>query len=124
QQAANSGVRILVNTPELQAVRNDDLLMGQAVFYQAGEVELLEGLTITATAPCVLILQRTPTGKHRLTVADPNRELGSVHLRISAKVELAGEGVHSIWQEEKGMSDLLIELPKGQYAGSSVGVEW
>jgi chondroitin AC lyase len=55
QAVAKQEISILRNSPELQAVRNHDPLMGQAVFYRAGQVELLEGIIVHASAPCLLI---------------------------------------------------------------------
>ena len=124
EKAINSPTSILVNSPEIQAVAHVDLDMQQAVFYQAGEIQLSNGLSLMAYAPCIVMYQKLPNDKTRLTVSDPNRELGSIHLSLSERIETQGEHYLFHWNEQKQVSELLIDLPTGQYAGSSRVIEW
>jgi chondroitin AC lyase len=123
-QVAGQNITVLANTPELQAVRNAKQSMGQAVFYNAGQVELFEGLDLHASAPCIVILRAADGGSYRLTVSDPNRELSHLHLRVSAEIDCIGEAGHVFWNASEQMSELLIQLPQGQFAGTSVTVQW
>lgn len=120
---SRENIAILANTPEVQAVRHATLDMCQAVFYEAGEVQVSDDLTLAAATPGIVILQQTSDGT-RLTASDPNRELGKMILSISARVEESGAGYRAFWNEEEQVSELIIDLPQGQYAGSSVTIEW
>ena len=50
------------NTEAIQAVRNIDLDMTQAIFYEAGTLEA-QGYTLEAKAPCVLLIKGISSGK-------------------------------------------------------------
>ncbi|MEM7366946.1 MAG: polysaccharide lyase family 8 super-sandwich domain-containing protein [Bacteroidota bacterium] len=122
QGSSNNNIRILTNTPELQAVSHKGLGMTQVVFYQAGKIELPDALSLACEMAGVVLLQRLADNQFQLTVSDPNRELGKIVLSISRRVKPMGENVRTIWDEKKQVSDILIDLPQGQYAGSSVSV--
>ena len=98
--------------------------MCQAVFYQAGEVRLPGGLQLQSATPGIVLLQQSDTGKFRLTVADPNRELGKMMLSISTEVAGEGPTYRAFWNEREKFSSIIIELPDGQDAGSSRTIEF
>jgi chondroitin AC lyase len=58
-----------------------------------------------------------------ITVADPNRELRTVHFSVSSRIEKSGENFEAEWNEEEGVSEVAVELPQGVYAGESVTIE-
>jgi chondroitin AC lyase len=122
QITAQQNISILANTPEVQAVRHDFLQMYQAVFYQAGEIRLNDELMLQCHTPGIVILAILPSGEIKLTVSDPNRELGAMHLSLSVRIENSGENFWVFWNEQRQESKLSIDLPRGQYAGSSVSV--
>lgn len=122
QAEASSQIRILSNTPELQAAFNAELNMIQAVFYQTGSLQIPEGLNLEAHTPGIVLLHRLPNNHIQLTVSDPNRELGRIMLSLNLRVAASGEKGTSRWDEAKQLSEIMIDLPKGQYAGSSVTV--
>lgn len=122
QNSAAENISILANEPEVQAVYHAGSKQCQAVFYQAGAVRITDELRLTCETPGIVLLQTLPSGAIRLTVADPNRELGAMYLSVSKKLEKTGEHFRAVWNEVKKESEIIIELPEGQYAGSSVSI--
>ncbi len=123
QQVAADNISILSNTPEVQAVYHSDLSMLQAVFYQAGTLTLTDDLTLHAHTPGIVLLQSLPQGKFKLTVSDPNRTQGSYHLGLSTKLEQEGSHFQSFWNAKDEVTEILLDLPEGQYMGSSRTIE-
>lgn len=68
------------------------------------------------------MVQLLPNDQIKITVSDPNRELGAMHLSLSKRIETEGENFMAFWNERKQESEIIIDLPQGQYAGSSVSV--
>ena len=60
---------------------------------------------------------------NEISVSDPNRELGKMHISISTKVQKTGEKFNSIWHADNNLSEITIDLPTGVYAGKSVTVD-
>lgn len=119
----NNPVTVIANTPENQVVMHTQLNMIQAVFYQAGEISLPGGNRLGMESPGIIILQNLPDGKMKITVTDPNRQLGKMYVSISQNVKRSGENFVAFWNEKKQQSEIIIDLPQGQYVGSSVSIE-
>jgi len=124
QDSPSEAISILANTPQIQAVAHEGLNMHQVIFYQAGTIELEDGLTLTAHCPGIMILRVIPDGTYQLTVSDPNRELKTMHVSLSTRIDTKGEGYIAYYDRQVQATHLLIELPDGQYTGSSATVEW
>lgn len=123
QNKSKQSIIVLSNTPEIQAVKNKLLNICQAVFYKAGEVQLNQNLKLVSENPGIIMV-KTINGKvTEISVTDPNRELGKMHLAISEKIEKQGENYNTVWDEKKGLSEISIDLPQGNYAGQSVTIE-
>ncbi len=122
--ASRKNVSIISNTPAVQAVKHQGLQMVQAVFYQAGEIELSGNLKLGSKTPGIVMIKMEGDQIAQVSVADPNRELGEMALRVSAKMEKSGDNYHSFWNESENASELTIELPRGNYTGSSVTIHW
>lgn len=96
-------VAILSNTPELQAVRQTDLGVTEAVFYAAGKLAIGPDHWLAADQPCVLVYVE---GQH---IAAANPTGGSVDLTVTLhregsreqKIGFAGLGLASQTQELK-----------------------
>jgi chondroitin AC lyase len=123
QHASTENISILANTPEVQAVSHAALNICQAVFYKAGEIQLAGNLKLKCEAPGIVIFQTLPQNEINLTVSDPNRELGKMHLSISTKIEKEGEHFKAFWNEKEQVSEIIIDLPDSHYAGSSVTIK-
>lgn len=122
QGTSQENISVLSNSPEMQAVSHASLQMYQIVFYQAGEIQISEELKLKCETPGIVMLQVRAADEIILTVADPNRDLGAMHLSLSTKIEKQGENFTSYWNERKKVSEILIDLPKGHFTGSSVTV--
>lgn len=123
QETSVKQISILANTPEVQAVSHAALDMVQAVFYQAGEIQISNGRKLICDTPGIIILKDVSSNKIKLTVSDPNRELGKMHLSISKKLKKEGKNFRTFWNESTQMTEIIIDLPKGHYTGSSVSIE-
>jgi chondroitin AC lyase len=122
QNSSGKQVQILANTPYLQAVKHVGLSMYQAVFYKAGEVQITERINLKCGSPGIVMLKREGEKITRISVSDPNREGSVIHLYISARMEQEGENYKAVWNEKEKLTELVIELPQGHYAGQSVTI--
>ncbi|WP_149273157.1 polysaccharide lyase family 8 super-sandwich domain-containing protein [Pareuzebyella sediminis] len=113
---------VLSNTPYLQAVRHNTLGICQIIFYKAGEIRLTDHLTLRSDTPGIVMLKTNGRDIKEISVADPNRELGKMHLSLSAKIKKKGGTYGTLWDKEKGISTLSIEMPSGVEAGKSVTI--
>lgn len=120
---AGQQISILSNTPGIQAVKHSGLNICQVVFYTSGEIKVSENLTIGMDSPGTVMVKIAGASVKQLSVADPSRKLGKIHVSITGKVEKNGENFRSFWNEKKGRSEIAIELPQTVYAGQSVTIE-
>ena len=107
----------------LAVVRNDSMAqvvysetLGQygIVCYEAGTVELPDGLMIEVDRPVIFLLKMSG-GKYDFVAADPLYDGGDAVLDVSVS-ERAKDG------NVKEMLDFQVDFPQGQYTGSSVVV--
>ncbi len=122
RNSSKNNVTVLSNTPELQAVKHAGLEMCQAIFYKAGEIQVTENLKLTSDNPCIVMLKMQDHKPLQISVADPNRELGKIHLSLSSKIENEGKNFKAVWNEQEKVSEISINLPQGVYAGKSVTI--
>jgi len=59
----------------------------------------------------------------KISVADPNRELGKFHLSFSSKSEKSGNNFSAIWNKREGMTNVSVVMPQDVYSGDSVTIE-
>lgn len=98
---ATPQIELLSNTPDLQAVFHKSLGLAYFVFYRSGRVNVLDGLTVEADSPGMVMLHYKDGAVREVTVSDPSRKSGKLHLAINGQ-------------------ELAIDLPQGVYAGMSV----
>ncbi len=122
QNTSNNNVTILSNTADLQAVRHSGLRMCQAVFYKAGEVQITGRIKLTCDGPGMVMLKAEGGNISQISVSDPNRELGKIHLSISSKIEKTGDNFEAVWNEKEKLTEIAIDLPQDNYAGQSVTI--
>jgi chondroitin AC lyase len=123
QNISKANIEILVNSPELQVVKNKALQICQAVFYKAGEIQVSEKIKLISDNPGIVMLKMNGDKITEISVADPNRELGRFHLSISDRFEKGNNNFTAVWNEKVGVSEISINLPRGNYAGKSVTIE-
>ncbi|MEL7160039.1 MAG: polysaccharide lyase family 8 super-sandwich domain-containing protein, partial [Bacteroidota bacterium] len=114
-------VRVLANNRWLQAVTHAGLGLTQVIAYRGGSVELDGRTKLTLDGPGALLLQRNQDGSLRkITVADPGRRLDRLHFSVSGHYDGAGEGYTARYETTEDRTYFSVELPKGEFAGSSV----
>jgi chondroitin AC lyase len=104
---AHPPVRIITNTPEQQAVINNQLGVAEIVFYGPGSVALTPGVTVKVDHPCIAMLVKHAKST-RIAVSSPGGEFLSVHLTLTTP------------QKEKILN---FEMPSGDMAGKSQVLE-
>jgi len=114
---------ILSNTPDIQAVKHTGLNICEAVFYTSGEIRVSESLKIGMDSPGVLMVKSEGSAIKQISVSDPSRKLGKIHLSVTGKIEESGANFKSTWNNEKQISEISIDLPQTVYAGKSVTIE-
>ncbi|WP_119079764.1 polysaccharide lyase family 8 super-sandwich domain-containing protein [Chitinophaga alhagiae] len=97
-------VKILANTPALQAVQHTGLQRTGIVFYEAGSVKVNDRLTLAATQPCIVMVKADGAAVSALAVAEPTQKLGSLQLTMNDRT-------------------VDVTLPAGAQAGSTVIVQ-
>jgi chondroitin AC lyase len=122
QNTSRNNVSILSNTPELQAVKHSGLKMCQAVFYKAGEVQITDRIILKCDCPGIVLVKAEGGNITQISVSDPNRELGKIHLSISSKIEKSGDNFKAVWNENEKVTEIAIDLPRDNYAGQSVTI--
>ncbi|MBF0244262.1 MAG: hypothetical protein HQL31_03185, partial [Planctomycetes bacterium] len=95
---------ILSNTADSQAVWQAGL--GQAVFYQPGQISFPDGQVIAADRPCALIYKGA-NPKAVVTLGQPAEEEGMLRLELSGPLAMSAG----------------IPFPGGSRAGMSVTIE-
>lgn len=120
---AGQQVKILSNTREIQAVSHLGLNICQIVFYTSGEIKVSENLMIGIDSPGTVMVKTEGAVVKQISVADPSRKLGKIHVSVTGKIEKSGENFRSFWNEKKRVSEIVIELPQTVYAGQSVTIE-
>jgi hypothetical protein len=105
-------VRILADTPEQQAVINDQLGVAEIVFHSSGSATLGDGFSVQTDRPCLMMLVRQGEAT-RIALSSPGGEVAAVHVIITTP------------QAEQR---LTFELPGGELAGKSqvmaVPIRW
>ena len=117
-------VRIVSNTPQLQAVAHPGAEVVYGVFYEAGTMSVPGGPQIELAQPG-LVLCRFENGRvRRLAVADPTAKLARMRLSVHAQLEGEGDGWKAVWNAERKRTDIRVDLPRGLSAGKSVMMDF
>ncbi len=113
--AKRPAVKVLRNDPQLQAVRHERLAVTALAFYKAGGATVDRELTIGVDTPCLMLLRQTPS-ELAISLSNPENRAGTVCVDVSET--LHGEGVHAA--PDAAGSRIVVDLPEGMAAGSSV----
>jgi len=122
QNTSRNNINILSNTTEIQAVKHTGLQMCQAIFYKGGDIQVTDQLNLKCYCPGIVLLRAEGNRITQISVSDPNRELSKIHLSVTAKIEKSGDKFQAVWNEEDGVTEFAIELPRDNYAGQSVTI--
>ena len=123
QASSKNDIAIIKNTPYVQAVKHHSLDMIQMVFYKAGNLEIDDDIVIQAETPGIILLQMDGQELRQIAVSDPNRELGVFRFTISTRVNMVADNFKAVWNEQTGMSEIEIELPRDNFSGQSVSID-
>lgn len=115
-------IKIIINTPEFQAVKHSGLNIFQAIFYTSGEIQVSESRKIGMDSPGLVMIKTNDQAVKQISVADPSRRLRKIHLTVNEKIEKSGENFRAFWNPAKGVSEIAIDLPQTVYAGKSVTI--
>ncbi|MDR1221471.1 MAG: polysaccharide lyase beta-sandwich domain-containing protein [Tannerella sp.] len=117
----NPSVRLLANTPRIQAVANSR--MACCIFYEAGSIRLSEDITLRSETPCMLLAHLDGHNIRSITVSDPSRQLATVTLTLPENLQASGENVTVQPDKKNNTTTLTIRLPREDYAGKSETVQ-
>ena len=120
----NRNIEILSNTTAIQAVKLSDSNICEVVFYQSGEIQISSELKIGMDSPGLVMVKTKGSNIKAISVADPARKLGKIHLTVTDRIEKSGNNFNSLWNKAKGISEISIDLPQTVYAGKSVTIEF
>ncbi len=120
--ANNRGIEILSNTPALQAVMHKDLGICQIAFFEAGEIELAHGASVSMYSHGMAMLKMEENRIKELTVSDPSRTLNKISLTVSGVYDSGGENFTTHPNADQNNTEVVINLPDDVYAGSSITI--
>ncbi|MCE6991395.1 polysaccharide lyase family 8 super-sandwich domain-containing protein [Dyadobacter sp. CY323] len=115
----NLPVRIIANSPEMQAVHHVGLGVVQIVFYKPGKIQIAKGLSVAAKEACMVMLQVKGDKVTKLTVSDPTGNHSQLQLEVSSKLKPVSDQVQSS-DAGAGQTLLTFRMPVGGMAGQSV----
>jgi chondroitin AC lyase len=120
---SNPATVILSNTPSVQAVGHPNLGIYQMVFYTSSSVNLPDGTRVESDMPGLVMIKTDGPAVKSISVADPTRKMGKMHLTISGKVEFESQGATFVYNQNKNHTSISIALPESVFAGSAVTVK-
>lgn len=119
----NKEIEILSNTPAIQSVKHSGLQICQTVFYAAGEIQLSPKLKLICDNPGIVMLKMDGEKIAEISVSDPNRELVRFNFSVSEKLKTKDKNFTTSWDKKRGITNIVVDLPTGDYAGQSVTVK-
>lgn len=84
--ASENPIRILSNTPSVQAVRHNSLGIAELLFYQPGTVTIRDGLAVTVDHPSMVIIDESVT-PIRISAANPETPGMTVNVTLNRNGE-------------------------------------
>jgi chondroitin AC lyase len=120
-KASDQDIAILANNGNMQAVGHLELGLYQVIFYEVGELTLENGIKVASKHPGMAQLKVKDGKVTEIHVSDPSRKQSSLTLTLSGQYSSENPKVSIRTTTNDNQSELSIELPQGEYAGSSVG---
>lgn len=120
----NRNIEIIVNTSDVQAVKNNKLGICQITFYKAGEIKISNRLKVRIDSPGMAMLKMQGDKVQELTVSDPTRKLGRVIVTLSGIYDLQGDHFITLADKDQDNTLIIVDLPHGVYTGKSVTVKF
>lgn len=89
---------------------------------KAGEIEISREITVKSDSQGMVMIQMRGNQIEKMTVADPSRKLSRMNLTVSGQYHAKGDHFFTMPNKPQNNTLLLIDLPQGVYAGTSVTV--
>jgi chondroitin AC lyase len=116
-------ITILSNTAELQAVRHNTLHITYIVFFKPGSIKLDNNINLAAEEPCIVMIKSNGGKIEKMVVSDPTQKLKSLQLNTTTRFESSGKNWQSLWDKQKNVSVIHVDLPMEGDAGKSVIIQ-
>jgi len=119
-------IEILSNNRWMQGVLHRGLGICQVIFYRGGTLNIPENIALGIDSPGAVMVKIEGEEIREISVADPSRTLGRLHLSITGDIQTGDiqtgdrEGVRTTYEKETHTTRLAIDLPTGVFAGRSV----
>ena len=78
-----------------------------------------EELIFKSNTPGIVMLKLKGNKITEISVTDPNRELLQMNFTVNYKIDTLSKGFRSNWLKDFQFSQLIIDLPSGNFSGSS-----
>ncbi len=116
----NHNIKILSNTGTVQGVMQTQLGIIQLAFYKAGFVNIEKEQTVSMDSQGMAMLKMKGHKVKELTVSDPSRMLSRIVITLPNIYKVKAAGINCIPDIKNNKTIILIDLPQGVYAGTSV----
>ena len=110
----------VLNTADIQAVKDINGLIWGIAFYKPGSITLGPGIFISTDKPCLMLVHTNANQSiFKITISDPSATQSSINVSISKKLSGPGATINS-----DKTTTLVIDLPQGEEAGESISFEY
>jgi chondroitin AC lyase len=116
----NHNIKILSNTGTVQGVMQTQLGIIQLAFYKAGTVAIDKEQTLSMDSQGMAMLKMNGNKVKELTVSDPSRMLSRIVITLPNIYKVKAAGINCIPDNKNNKTIILVDLPQGVYAGTSV----
>jgi chondroitin AC lyase len=120
----NRDIDIISNSSDLQAVKNNKLGICQLAFYRAGEVEISDRFNFRMDSQGMAMLKLQGSRIDELTISDPSRKLSRMIITVPEIYNVGGDNFVAFPDNSQNKTFIIIDLPQGVYAGSSVTIKF
>ena len=116
-------IEVLSNTSDIQAVKHSGLGICQIACYKGGEVELAPDIRLRLDSQGMVMVKMEGQRIVELSVADPSRKLSRATITLTGIYDSEGDDFVTISSKNENNTLVLVDLPRGVYAGKSVTVK-
>ena len=115
-------VQIIENTSDIQAIYNTETSTFYVSFFEPGEVDLPNDISLASSEPCVIIME-AKDNMLMFSVANPKGESDDIEaINLSVNRNLAGEG--AVFDKKMNTTAIRIPLPRKTYSGKNVTISF
>jgi len=113
----NSGVNIIQNDSQVQAISWNNGQYMQAIFHSPSSVLLEEGLNLSVDKPAIVMTRKEEAGKYTIYLSDPLQVEGN-----TISISINGAYLSDTWASSQlnGYTTIPVVMPAGKYLGAAV----